>query len=111
MAYGYDEMMLGRYLADMDRQDAEDDAHELQVDEWRQEFRDAVMTGDVNTETGFKSFPKLIDVWSEACAENDDTVFKEAFQALMQLANKGQPEAQHWIGKLEDRYVEYRENF
>ena len=108
---GYDEMLLNRFQQDVDRADADAEAHERKIETWREEFRKAAATVNINTESGIKALPKLIDVFNEAAVETDDTVFNEAFRALLLLARKGQIEAVEWLQKLEDRYIAFRETW
>lgn len=108
---GYDEMLLANYQRDVDRAEAEDQARERKIESWREEFRAAAATVDINTESGIKCLPKMIDVFGETAVETDDTVFNEAFRALLLLARKGQIEAIEWLQKLEDRYVTFRETW
>lgn len=109
--YGYDEMLLAHHQRDEDRAEAEAEAHEARIDTWRTEFRAATAKVDINTESGIKALPKLIDVYDEATCESDQTVQHEAFRALLLLAKKGQIEAVEWLAKLEDRYVAFRETW
>lgn len=108
---GYDEMLLAHHQRDEDRAEAQAEAHEARIDTWREEFRKAAATVDINTESGIRCMPKLIDVFNEAAGEMDETVFNEAFRALLLLAKKGQIEAVEWLAKLEDRYVAFRETW
>lgn len=108
---GFDEMLLDRHQADVDAAEREAERHERKVDAWREEFQKAAKTCDINTETGIKCMPKLIDVFGEALAEDSETVHNEAFRALLLLARKGQIEAIEWLQKLEDRYIAFRETW
>jgi hypothetical protein len=107
----YDELLLYRHSATETAAELEAERQELRIETWRTEFRRAAASCDIHTESGIRCLPKMVDVFSEALAEDSETVHNEAFRALLLLARKGQIEAVEWLKKLEDRYVAFRETW
>lgn len=90
----------------LERKADQSDAREAaRADAYREAWDDIIKQRSIDADTGMKYMPKLIDVFSEATCQNDDSIYRSLMQALVHCAAKGQIEAIEALDKVKSYFI------